>query len=364
MRLPCAAGLVVAACPCVPGFLLPLPAHDVGHQGTLFARQGCAATRSTRGREATATRLYVGGKIFGEDEPPPPPQGQPGLIKPAVKSNRKEDEEGGEEGGSGEAGTGEKRKRRKRRKKYDFSDDLAAREQDEKRLAEELARKFPDIGRVKVDKFGNIVGGVDPFEGTDVKLEDQPIPDDDEKDFPEVAGVIAGMDDPADAPWRLEAEKIVRDQVQACGLTCYDILWTFHRLEVTVTRAEGDGPIEEAAYVDSDKLMQAIKGVNAALEAREEELFVLGRHELVVATPGAKDVLTTDKQFKAYKGFEVIVKAGGPFKKKRELKGKLLERTFDELMIMKAGRKVRIPLALVDEVRLPPALVEAGDEVF
>lgn len=57
----------------------------------------------------------------------------------------------------------------------------------------------------------------------------------------------------------LQAEKVVREQVQACGLTCYDILWTFHRLEVTVTRAEGDGPIEEAAYVDSDKLMQAIK---------------------------------------------------------------------------------------------------------
>lgn len=53
---------------------------------------------------------------------------------------------------------------------------------------------------------------------------------------------------------------------------------------------------------------------------------------------------------------------GGPFKNKRELRGKLLERTFDELMIMKDGRKVRIPLALVDEVRLPPALVEAGDE--
>lgn len=49
--------------------------------------------------------------------------------------------------------------------------------------------------------------------------------------------------------------------------------------------------------------------VNAALEEREEELFVLGRHELVVATPGAKDVLTTDRQFKAFKGFEIVVKA-------------------------------------------------------
>eukprot|EP00903_Cladosiphon_okamuranus_P014435 g13394.t1 len=313
--------LVLASSLGVLGFFVPLP--PFGHIAT---------------KHTSSTQLAVGGKIFGEEEPAPPPQGQPGFVKPPVNKEGEEDET---EGAAGGTGSGDKRKRRKRRKKYDFSDDLAAREEDEKRLAQELARKFPDIGRVKVDKFGNIIGGVNPFEGTDVKLEDQPRIDD-EEDFPEVAGLVAGMDDPADAPWRLEAEKVVREQVQACGLTCYDILWTFHRLEVTVTRAEGDGPIEEAAYVDSDKLMQAIKGVNSALEEREEELFVLGRHELVVATPGAKDVLTTDRQFKAYKGFEIIVKAGGPFKNKRELRGKLLERTFDELMIIKDGRKVRI----------------------
>lgn len=45
MRLPCAAGLIFVACPCVPGFLLPLPAYDVGQQGTLFARQGYRAVR-------------------------------------------------------------------------------------------------------------------------------------------------------------------------------------------------------------------------------------------------------------------------------------------------------------------------------
>lgn len=48
-------------------------------------------------------------------------------------------------------------------------------------LPYQLGRKFPDIGRVKVDKFGNIIGGVNPFEGTDIKLEDQPKPDDDEE---------------------------------------------------------------------------------------------------------------------------------------------------------------------------------------
>ncbi|CAM9783625.1 unnamed protein product, partial [Laminaria digitata] len=288
-----------------------------------------------------------------------------GVVKPVIKGAEKDEDEEGEDGDeeddSGGDGAEQKPKRRKRRKKYDFSEsNWMARAEEEKRLAQELARKFPDIGQVRVDRMGNIIGGVNPFEDTDVKLEDQPHPEDQE-DFPEMAGEISGMDDPADAPWRIEAEKIVREQVGACGLTCDDILWTFHKLEVTVTRGENDGPIAEAAYVDSDKLMQAIKGINSALEEREEELFVLGRHELIVATPGAKDILTTDKEFKAFKGFEVIVKTGGPFKNKRELRGKLLERNFDELTITQSGRKVRIPLALVDEVRLPPALVEAGD---
>lgn len=47
--------------------------------------------------------------------------------------------------------------------------------------------------------------------------------------------------------------------MEACGLTCHDILWTFHRLEVTVTKRPGDGPVEDSAYVDSEKLMEVIK---------------------------------------------------------------------------------------------------------
>lgn len=71
-------------------------------------------------------------------------QGQPGLIKPPAN---KEGEEDGSEGASGGAGGGEKRKRRKRRKKYDFSDDLAAREEDEKRLAQEASYTHLLLGR-------------------------------------------------------------------------------------------------------------------------------------------------------------------------------------------------------------------------
>lgn len=63
----------------------------------------------------------------------------------------------------------------------------------------QLGRKFPDIGRVKVDNFGNIVGGVNPFEGTDIKLEDQPKPSDDEEVGTAVVSMFK-MHAPVDIP--------------------------------------------------------------------------------------------------------------------------------------------------------------------
>jgi hypothetical protein len=46
--------------------------------------------------------------------------------------------------------------------------------------------------------------------------------------------------------------------------------------------------------------MSTIRAVNDALEDVEDELRVLGRHELIIATPGAKNILTTDREFQVY----------------------------------------------------------------
>ena len=51
-------------------------------------------------------------------------------------------------------------------------------------------------------------------------------------------------------------------------------------------------------YVDSEALTQVIRDISGALQLVEDELYVLGRHELIIATPGAPDVLTTDREFK------------------------------------------------------------------
>ncbi|CAM9714110.1 unnamed protein product [Chrysoparadoxa australica] len=233
-------------------------------------------------------------------------------------------------------------------------EELSEEEMDDLTLIEEILEENPDIPMVEMDSGGNIIGKVDPYEGM------PPLPEE-EEEWPEVAGEVRGMDDPPDAPWRVKAEKLIRDAIATTTLECYDILWTFHKLEVTVILPGFEEGDVEAGYVDSEQLMAAIRAVNSALEDHEQELAVLTRHELVIATPGSKDILTTDREFKAFKGFEVIVQTGGPFKNNRVLTGTLVERTADEVKINQKGRIVSIPVAMVDEVRLPKAETEAGE---
>ena len=63
----------------------------------------------------------------------------------------------------------------------------------------------PDIGIVTVDEMGNVTpdSAVNPYEDPEDPLEVGELnTQGDNDEWPEVAGEIAGMDDPSDAPWR------------------------------------------------------------------------------------------------------------------------------------------------------------------
>ncbi len=224
-------------------------------------------------------------------------------------------------------------------------------------------KAFPDMPIVEVDDMDNRIGGANPYkdlgipEPPDLKMGGKKY-----DDWPDVMGETAGMDDPPNAPWRLEAEELIRNAVESSGLNCSDILWTFHKVEVTVRRSDLPYDHEESGYVDSHQLSTCMKAVNDALVTNEDKLQVLVRHELIVATPGSSEILTTDRDFKTFKGFDVIVVAGGPPSPNfREIRGNLVQRTYDELVISQKGKLIRIPLVLVKEVRLPSAHIEDGD---
>jgi len=169
-----------------------------------------------------------------------------------------------------------------------------------------------------------------------------------------IYGDMAGLDDPRDAPWRLKAEELVKGAVATvAGAQLYDVTWNIADLVVTL---EGDA-------VGIDQIVDVNKAIQAALDPFEEELEILSRHELLVSTRGVPGTLTTEKEFVAFKGFDVIVETSAPegIEQREPILGKLQGRDVHETLINVHGRIVKIPNYLVASVKLPEAEVEPGD---
>lgn len=105
--------------------------------------------------------------------------------------------------------------------------------------------------------------------------------------------------------------------------------------------------------VDSLKISTIAKAILDGLEQVEEELEILDRHEIILTTPDGENILDSQKQFDAYRGFDVIVETQDPWESNRVIHGKLLERNAMDVIINKRGRMVTIPLNFVKTVRLP-----------
>jgi len=218
-------------------------------------------------------------------------------------------------------------------------------------------------------------------------------------------GDVDGCDAPSDADWRISAELIMTSAATSVGATVEGFTWSMARVTVTVSTTEGVTPlpwendpaewdgIDDHIYpkdaldigtIHSDKIEEEdwdedthelsdehrskepvdLNGITtvarviiAALdEAGGED--ILERHHIEVSTPGASDELTTQRQFDAYKGFDVTVQTKDPWGSNRKLEGKLVERGTMDLKINMKGRIVKVPVALVESVRLPKAKAE------
>jgi ribosome maturation factor RimP len=113
--------------------------------------------------------------------------------------------------------------------------------------------------------------------------------------------------------------------------------------------------------VDSLKISTIAKAILDGLEQVEEELEILARHEVILTTPGGGEVLDSQKEFDAYRGFDVVVETQDPWDSNRIIRGKLLERNSMDVIVNKKGRMVTIPLNFVKAVRLPPSKRETEE---
>ena len=109
----------------------------------------------------------------------------------------------------------------------------------------------------------------------------------------------------------------------------------------------------ESLKINTPVISSIAEAIIEALETEEEELRVLERHEIVLCSPGAPDVLETQKDFDSHRGRDVVVETVDPWDSNRTLRGKLLDRNSMDVLINQKGRMVTIPQNFVKCVRLP-----------
>jgi len=123
--------------------------------------------------------------------------------------------------------------------------------------------------------------------------------------------------------------------------------------EATARRDEREYVIDvEALKINTPAISSIADAIIEALETEEDELRVLARHEIVLCSPGAPDVLETQEDFDSHRGCDVAVETQDPWNSNRTLRGKLLDRNSMDVLINKKGRMVTIPLNFVKCVRL------------
>jgi len=209
-------------------------------------------------------------------------------------------------------------------------------------------------------------------------------------------GDVDGHDDPLAAEWRIEAESVITSAAESVGAVLKGITWSMARVTVTVANTEevvplpfeddtedwkdvdkhvysedaptvgtlGAAPVSDASAqaeiepVNLGGITTVARAVIQALEDIVDHNNVIERVHVEVTTPGAPDELTTQRQFDAFKGFDVRVETEDPWKSNRVIEGKIIERGPLDLKINVKGRIVKIPVAMVGSVRLPKAKKE------
>lgn len=97
---------------------------------------------------------------------------------------------------------------------------------------------------------------------------------------------------------------------------------------------------------DCEKMSRAVE------EILDQKSVIEGSYVLEVSSPGISRILTTDREFIAFKGFDVVVKTFAPYQDQKEWRGKLQGRDTEKIYLNRKGKLIPIPRALVAKVQL------------
>ena len=103
----------------------------------------------------------------------------------------------------------------------------------------------------------------------------------------------------------------------------------------------------------ADTSLDDCERMSRALEAQlDAEEIIAGAYVLEISSPGTSRQLTTDREFRAFKGFAVIVTTFAPYQNQKQWEGKLQGRDREAIYLNQKGKTIAIPCHLVAKVQL------------
>lgn len=97
---------------------------------------------------------------------------------------------------------------------------------------------------------------------------------------------------------------------------------------------------------DCEKMSRALE------EVLEASASLPDAYVLEVSSPGVSEFLTSDRDFKSFRGFPVVVITQEPYHGRSEWEGSLVGRDETTVRLTQRGRAIAIPRALVSQVQL------------
>ena len=140
--------------------------------------------------------------------------------------------------------------------------------------------------------------------------------------------------------------EVARPIAEQLNLEVVDVVFQTNQ-RPPILRIDIRNPQHDTGLDDCEKLSRELE---AQLEAQQ---ILPGAYVLEVSSPGISSQLESDRDFIAFKGFEVLVSSEQPHKGKQQWQGRLQGRDDEAVLLNIQGRNVKLPRALGLTVILP-----------
>jgi ribosome maturation factor RimP len=102
----------------------------------------------------------------------------------------------------------------------------------------------------------------------------------------------------------------------------------------------------DTSLEDCEKMSRALE------EVLEASASLPDAYVLEVSSPGVSEFLSSDRDFKSFRGFPVVVATQEPYHGRSEWEGSLVGRDETTVRLTQRGRAIAIPRSLVSQVQL------------